>query len=52
MKNSVKKFMASVISALTAFSSFVLSAGVNTTAYAEIKSNTVISRDCPAYSSI
>lgn len=51
MKNSIKKFMASVISALTAFSSVVCSSVVSTTASAEFTANTVISRDCPAYSS-
>ena len=51
MKNSAKKFMASVISALTVFSLVVCSTGVSTTASAAFTANTVISRDCPAYSS-
>lgn len=50
MKNVVKKAMISVISSLTVCSSFILSAGL-TPADAELTSNIVISRDCPAYSS-
>lgn len=50
MKNSVKKAMIFAISSLTALSLCISPIGINTV-HAEVASNTVISRDCPAYSS-
>lgn len=53
MKESIKKVVASVLSATILFASSVTAynINVNNSIYAEITSNPVISRDCPAYSS-
>lgn len=49
MKNVMKNTAASVLSAVIACTSFA--AGCSTTVHAEVVSNPVISRECPAYSS-
>ncbi len=50
MKKSIKKRIVSIMAVLITFSSGMLSGNVNNNVFAEMSSNPIISKECPAYS--